>query len=147
CGTTVLSPSLPPPSWSTTRTRSLWTLSLDAARTPLASTGGTTSPAALDTSPAARKSRRVNMGQSYLRWNSGLARIAYQRSVSVWLALKTAAVSAPTTPSRWVRTASTGSGTLPPALTTVWAKLTLPNHAPEDSQPALTGQPATVGGS
>src|ERR1035437_4087914 len=50
-GTTVLRPSLPPASWSTTRTRLLWMPSMPAAMTPLAA----------PTRPAARKSRRVTL--------------------------------------------------------------------------------------
>src|SRR5450432_1386700 len=60
-GTTVLRPSLPPASCRTTRTRSLWMPSMPAANTPLARTGGTITPLAAPTRPAARKSRRVTL--------------------------------------------------------------------------------------
>src|ERR1700680_2813985 len=60
-GTTVLRPSLPPASWRTTSTRLLWMPLMPAANTPLASTGGTITPPATPTRPAARKSRRVTL--------------------------------------------------------------------------------------
>src|SRR5207302_2554029 len=72
-GTTALRPSLPPPSWRTTRTRSLWMPSLVAASTPLASTAGTVMPTAVDSSPLARKSRRVSIGSVLLQVELGAA--------------------------------------------------------------------------
>src|SRR5205807_8891350 len=66
-----LSPSLPPPICRTTSTRSLWTPSLLAASTPLARAGGTMSPAAVEISPLAMKSRRVNMRDVLLQVELG----------------------------------------------------------------------------
>src|SRR5437868_5057824 len=75
---TVFSPSWPPASWTSTRTRSLGVAlgeSAAAAATPLAKTDGTAEPANTGSSPCLRKSRRLNMGVHLhqFSWNSGVA--------------------------------------------------------------------------
>src|ERR1700682_1609693 len=75
---TVLSPSLPPASCTSTRIRSLGAAlgeSAAAAATPLANTDGTADPAKTGIRPCLMKSRRLNMviHLHQFSWNSGVA--------------------------------------------------------------------------